>query len=123
MYQMENNRNGRKHIHFFKNPNFGFDFEFDIYLPENTRPDANLLLSFYDKIHQERLDGMLDAIRAPIMVTNVENATDEYGNNIDFKQFDRKSLINDDGNIRVYGTLNSSLLSSIKLQLEKHIKF
>ena len=46
MYQMENNRNGRKHIHFLKNPNLGFDFEFDIYLPENTRPDANLLLSF-----------------------------------------------------------------------------
>ena len=84
MYQMENNRNGRKHIHFFKNPNLGFDFEFDIYLPENTRPDANLLLSFYDKIHQERLEGILDAIRAPIMVTNVENAKDEYGNNIDW---------------------------------------
>ena len=54
-YQIVTDNDGIKYLHFLKNPKLGFDFEFDIYIPENTRIDANLLLSFYDKIDRERM--------------------------------------------------------------------
>lgn len=114
IYKIESNKEGKKYIHFYKNPSLGFDFEFDIYLPENIRENANLLLSFYDKINSNRLGAMLKTIEAPIMITSIENETDEKGNEIRYKQFAREALIHEDGSKVSYGTLNTTIIEQYK---------
>lgn len=114
LYQIESDEDGKKHIHFYKNPSLGFDFDFDIYLPENVRENANLLLSFYDKINFNRLGAMVETIQAPIMITNIENATDEKGKEIKFKQFAREAIIHEDGSKVSYGTLNTTIIEQYK---------
>ena len=122
-YQIVTDKDGRKHLHFFKNPSLGFDFEFDIYIPENTRIDANLLLSFYDKIDRERMEAMLDALQAPIMITSIEDSTDEHGKEtIRYKQFEKSALINEDGSKVGYGTLDTSIIEQYKVAIAEAYK-
>ena len=122
-YQIVTDNDGRKHLHFFKNPKLGFDFEFDIYIPENTRIDANLLLSFYDKIDRERMEAMLDALQAPIMITSIEDSTDEHGKEtIRYKQFEKSALINEDGSKVGYGTLDTSIIEQYKVAIAEAYK-
>ena len=122
-YQIVTDKDGRKHLHFFKNPSLGFDFEFDIYIPENIRNDANLLLSFYDRIDRVRMDAMLDALQAPIMITDIENSTDEQGKeNIRYKQFEKSALINEDGSKVGYGTLDTSIIEQYKVAITEAYK-
>ena len=121
-YQIVTDKDGRKHLHFFKNPSLGFDFEFDIYLPENTRENANLLLSFYDKIDFNRLGDMVETIQAPIMITSVENTIDENNNEIRYKQFDRNAIIKKDGSKMGYGTLDTSIIEQYKVAIAEAYK-
>lgn len=122
IYQIESDKDSRKYIHFHKNPSLGFDFEFDIYLPENIRENANLVLSFYDKIDLKRMGAMLEAVQAPIMITSVENAIDERGNEIRYKQFDRDALIHKDGSKVGYGTLDTSIIEQYKMAIAEAYK-
>ena len=48
-YEELTDQKGIKYLHFNKNPQLGFDFEFDIFLPLNSKSDANLMLSFDDE--------------------------------------------------------------------------
>lgn len=121
-YQIVTNKDGRKHLHFLKNPSLGFDFEFDIYLPENIRENANLLLSFYDKIDFNRLGTMVETIQAPIMITSVENTIDGNNNEIRYKQFDRNALIKKDGSKVGYGTLDTSIIEQYKVAIAEAYK-
>ena len=122
-YQIVTDNDGIKHLHFLKNPKLGFDFEFDIYIPENTRIDANLLLSFYDKIDRERMEAMLDALQAPIMITSIEDSTDEHGKEtIRYKQFEKSALINEDGSKVGYGTLDTSIIEQYKVAIAEAYK-
>lgn len=117
-YEIKIEKDGRKHLHFFKNPSLGFDFEFDIYIPEDTRMNANLLLSFYDKIDQRRMNRMLDDVQAPIMVTNIENSKNEKGEEtIRYKQFEKSALVNKDGTKVGYGTLETSIIEQYKIAI------
>ncbi|MBO6242956.1 MAG: hypothetical protein J6O41_00070, partial [Clostridia bacterium] len=122
-YQIVTDNDGRKHLHFFKNPKLGFDFEFDIYRPENIRIDANLLLSFYDKIDLERMEAMLDALQAPIMITSIEDSTDEHGKEtIRYKQFEKSAFINEDGSKVGYGTIDTSIIEQYKVAIAEAYK-
>lgn len=122
-YQIVTDNDGRKHLHFFKNPKLGFDFEFDIYIPENIRIDANLLLSFYDKIDRERMEAMLDALQAPIMITSIEDSTDEHGKEtIRYKQFEKSAFINEDGSKVGYGTIDTSIIEQYKVAIAEAYK-
>lgn len=122
IYQIENYSDGKKCIHFSKNPDLGFDFDFDIYLPTNIREDANLLLSFCDKLDGNRTEAMLDAIQAPIMITHIKNSTDEQGKTINYKQFEKESLIREDGSKVKYGSLNTTIIEQYKRAISEAYK-
>ena len=113
-YQIEIDQNGRQHIHFFRNPSMGYDFEFSIHLPENTRIDANILLSLCYTVDSRRMEAMLDTIQAPIMTTRIDNMIDEHGNTINYRDFSKEALLDDDKKKRGYGTLETSIIEQYK---------
>ena len=95
-----------------RNPEKGFDFDFEIIIPTVIREDANLLMSFYNGF-SEREKYLLELLKAPIMIpyTN-KNQEDDKGNRFNFDQFDLDALVDENGNERVFR--NGTNLSIIR---------
>ena len=121
-YEELTDSTGKRYLHFSRSPELGFDFEFDIYLPANTKNNSNLLLSLYDRIDEDRLEAMLESIETPIMITKVENSTDEQGKTINYKQFERQALIHEDGSKVGYGTLETSIIEQYRAAITEAYK-
>ena len=121
-YEELTDSTGKRYLHFSRSPELGFDFEFDIYLPANTKNNSNLLLSLYDRIDEYRLEAMLESIETPIMITKVENSTDEQGKTINYKQFERQALIHEDGSKVGYGTLETSIIEQYRAAITEAYK-
>ena len=75
----------------------GFAFDVEIYVPENVRRDANLLLSFSDNtIDDPRFETLVKNMGVPVMVTRVRDDVDQDGNLVNnYKQFDISALLDE----------------------------
>ena len=94
----------------------GFAFDVEIYVPENVRRDANLLLSFSDNtIDDPRFETLVKNMGVPVMVTKVRDDVDQDGNLVNnYKQFDIGALLDENGNIKGYNGLSLSLPEQYK---------
>ena len=103
---------GLRIVRIKRNPEKGFDFDFEIIIPTVIREDANLLMSFCNGF-SEREKYLLELLKAPIMIpyTN-KNQEDDKGNRFNFDQFDLDALVDENGNERVFR--NGTNLSIIK---------
>lgn len=116
-YEIIPSKDGYYSIKFSRNPKLGFDFDFQIYVPETVREDANILLSF-SKEFDGRAEAMLDTLHAPIMITDVKNDIDINGNEINFKQFEMSSLVSKDGEKVGYGNSETSIIEQYAKAIE-----
>ena len=106
-------RNGVEVITIKRDPEKGFDFDFDICIPADVREDAGLFLSFSNSFW-ERQQVLTSQMRAPVMIPYTENI-----DNLNFDQFEYGALVQENGSIRPYGTIDTGLIEQYKKAIEE----
>lgn len=104
---------GYKKVHVPKNPKLGFDFEFDMYVPSDSRENANLVLNYSKEGFLIRSKTLMETLKAPLMIPVIEDL-----NGLNFTEFEPEALLDENGNIRNYGTLQTGIVEQYRRAID-----